>query len=123
MRIGGRSRNEDLILLLFWRLGTRTFIEAQLESMRANAIIATILSVSNDLPNVIVSHTDPTLAWAALKSIYQASDQAQILMLTNKLQPIRLLERGSIKDYLKQARELRNQLSCIGEIISYKSII
>ena len=104
-------------------LGTRMFTEAQLESVKANACTALVLSVSDDLVDTIAAFTDPAVAWQALKNAYQSGDQSQVLTLTSQLHSIKLSEGGSIEDYIKKTREIRNRLTSMGETISDKTMI
>jgi len=69
--------------------------------MKANAISALIISMNNDLVDLIATHTDPDLAWAALKVPYASGDHSQILTLSGHLQALRLCKGGSVEDYLK----------------------
>ena len=105
------------------QLGTRTFIESQLESAKAYACSALILSVSDDLVDTIAAFTDPAVAWQALKNAYQSGDQSQVLTLTSQLHSLKLSEGGSVEDYIKKTREIRNRLTSMGETISDKSMI
>lgn len=79
-------------------LGIRMFTEAQLESVKANACSALVLSVSDDLVDTIAAFTDPAVAWQALKNAYQFGDQSQVLTLTSQLHSIKLSEGGSVED-------------------------
>jgi len=104
-------------------LGTHTFIEAQLESTKANIISALILSINDNLVETITAQIDPALAWATLKTMYQFGNQSQILTLISQLQVIRLSKKGSMEDYIKKTLELQNHLISMGESIFNKIMI
>ena len=74
-----------------------------------------LLSVSDDLIDLIAEHSDPALAWKTLKEQFNSGDQSQILTLMGQLQSLKLNEGGNIEEYLRKARELRNRLSSMGE--------
>lgn len=50
-------------------VGGRQVIANQLESMKASALFAMILFVSDDIVDIVV-HIDPAIAWNALKEAY-----------------------------------------------------
>ena len=99
------------------------FTEAQLESVKANACSALVLSVSDDLVDTIAAFTDLAAAWQALKNAYQFGDQSQVLTLTSQLHSIKLSEGGFAEDYIKKTREIRNFLTSMGETINDKTMI
>jgi hypothetical protein len=49
----------------------QNFIEQQLRRMKASAVLALVLSVSDGIIDTIAVHTDPATAKAALKALYQ----------------------------------------------------
>jgi len=51
-------------------VGRKYITAPQLELMKANAIFTLILLVNDDLVGTIAIHTDPALAWVALKASY-----------------------------------------------------
>jgi len=51
--------------------------------MKASALFAIILSVIDDIVDIVVVHSNPMLAWEALKTIYHSGDHSQILILTS----------------------------------------
>ena len=73
--------------------------------------------------DTIAAFIDPALAWQALKNAYQSGDQSQVLTLTSQLHSIKLSEGGSVEDYIKKTREIRNRLTSMGETISDKTMI
>ena len=96
--------------------------EIQLRKRKAMATRILTLVVTDDIVDMAASHADPALAWAALKAAFSAGDQSQILTLMSQLQTIRLSDGGSIEDYIKKARELKNQLASMGETISDRAL-
>lgn len=97
-------------------------IEVQLRKRKATATKILTIAVNDDLVDMVATHTDPALAWAALKTSFSAGDQNQILMLMGHLQTIRLSKRGSVEDYNKKARELNNRLASMGKTVSDKAL-
>jgi hypothetical protein len=85
--------------------------------MKALAMSALVLSANNDIIHLVAVQTDPTEAWLALKDAFQSGDQSQILTLTSQLQMMRLAEGGSVEEYIKRAREIKNQLASMGESV------
>ena len=55
--------------------------EVQLRKRKATATRILTLAVNDDIVDVVASHADPALAWAALKTAFSAGDQSQILTL------------------------------------------
>ena len=96
--------------------------EVQLRRSKAMATRILTLAVNDDLVDMVATHADPALAWAALKAAFSAGDQNQILTLMGQLQTIRLTEGGSLEDYLKKARELKNRLVSMEEIVSDRAL-
>ena len=74
-------------------------------------------SVSDDIVDLIQDHTDPAIIWKELKELYAAGDKPQKLMLKAQLNSLKMEEGGSVDEYLKKARELRNRLTAMGEKI------
>jgi hypothetical protein len=96
--------------------------EVQLRKRKATATRILTLAINDDLVDMVAAHADPALAWAALKTAFSAGDQNKILTLMGQLQTIRLPEGGSVKDYIKKARELKNQLASMGETFSDRAL-
>ena len=80
------------------------------------------MAVCDDMVDTIASHTDPALAWKALKDAFHSRDQGQVLGLISQLTTMRLTKGASIEDYLKRARELRNKLVSMGETVTDKTL-
>jgi len=81
-----------------------------------------ILSVSDDLVDMIGEFSEPALPWKALKDQFQSGDQSQILTLMSQLQSLKTNEGGSIEEYIKKARELKNRLNGMGEKLSDRNV-
>ena len=81
-----------------------------------------LLSVTDDLIDLIVEYTDPAAAWKVLKDQFNAGDQSQILTLMGQLQSLRMHEGGSVEEYIKKARELKNRLSSMDERLTDRNI-
>jgi hypothetical protein len=92
-------------------------MEVQVRKMKDTAVSGQILSVHNDIIDVVAAHRCPTAAWLALRNAFQFGDQSQILGLMSQLQSIKLMEGGSVEDYIKKARELKNRLASMGETV------
>jgi hypothetical protein len=104
-------------------IGGSNVTKTQLRKMKASAMSALVLSVNNDIVDLVAVHTDPADAWSALKNAFQSGDQFQILTLTSQLQTMRLAEGGSVEEYIKKAREIKNRLVSMGESVGDKSMI
>ena len=81
-----------------------------------------LLSISDDLIDLIAEHSDPALAWKTLKEQFNLGDQSQILTLMGQLQSLKLNEGGNIEEYVRKARELRNRLSSMEERVSDQNV-
>ena len=98
------------------------FTETQLKKKKALACRLILLAVSDDLVDMIAEHTNPAEAWKALKNQFESGDQSQILTLMGQLQSLKMHEGGSIEDYIKKARELKNRLGSMGEKLSDQNV-
>ena len=96
--------------------------EAQLKRNKTLACRLILLSVADDLIDLIAEHSDPAIAWKTLKDQFNSRDQSQILTLMGQLQSLKLSEEGAIKDYIRKARELKNRLTSMGERLSDRNI-
>ena len=96
--------------------------EAQLKKRKTLACRMILLSVSDDLIDLIAEHSDPALAWKTLKEQFNSGDQSQILTLMGQLQSLKLNEGGNIEEYVRKARELKNRLSSMGERVSDRNV-
>ena len=81
-----------------------------------------LLSVTDDLVDLVAEHIDPAIAWKALKEQFNSGDQSQILTIMGQLQTLRMNEGDSIEDYVKKARELKNRLHNMGERITDRNV-
>ena len=96
--------------------------EIQLKRKKTLACRLLLMSVADDVVDLVAEHTDPVVAWKALKDQFNSGDQSQVLTLMSQLQSMRMQEGGSVEDYVKKARELRNRLLNMGERITDKSL-
>ena len=55
--------------------------EVQLKKRKATTTRILTLAVNDDLVDLVATHTDPALAWAALKAAFSTGDQNQIFTL------------------------------------------
>ena len=98
------------------------YTEAQLKKKRAIACRLILLSVTDDLIDLIAEFSNPALVWKTLKEQFHSGDQSQILTLMSQLQSLKLTERGAVDEYLKKARELKNRLGNMGEKLSDRNV-
>ena len=85
----------------------------QLKKHNVQALKIIIMLVADDLIIILASQADLARAWKALKDYYQAGDQNQVLTVLKQLQQMRIAEGGSVEEYLKKAREMKNWLARI----------
>jgi hypothetical protein len=97
-------------------------MEVQIQKMKDTTVSRLILSVHNDIIDIVAVHRCLAVAWLALRNAFQSGDQSQILGLMSQQQSIKLMEGGSIKDYIKKARELKNRLANIGKTVTDKNL-
>ena len=60
--------------------------------------------------------------WKTLKQQFHLGDQSQILTLMSQLQLLKLTKGGTVDEYLKKARELKNRLGNMGEKLSDRNV-
>ena len=96
--------------------------EAKLMKKKILACRLILLSVIDDLVDLVVEHIDSAIAWKALKEQFNSGDQSQILTIMGQLQTLRMNEGDSIEDYVKKARELKNRLHSMGERITDQNV-
>ena len=99
-----------------------TLTKTQLKRKKILACRLIILLVSDDLVDMIAEFSDPALAWKALKEQFQSGDQSQILTLMSQMQAPKMNEGGSIEEYLKRTRELKNKLANMGEKLTDRNV-
>jgi hypothetical protein len=102
--------------------GSHVQIEEKLQLEKQHAQARMILSVSDNLIGFVVGKDDRADFWDLLRRMYNAGDQQQILLLTNKLLGISFKDGGDISAYLTEANDLRNHLHTLGETISDKQL-
>lgn len=96
----------------------RHVTEKQLCDPKITACRALTISVKDTLVDTVAEHEDPATAWEALRALYQNGDPSMVLFVTNQLHQIKLSEEGLMEDYLNKARELKNRMMALGELVS-----
>ena len=96
--------------------------EAKLMKKKILACRLILLSVTDDLVDLVAEHIDPAIAWKALKEQFNSGDQSQILTIMGQLQTLRMNEGDSIEEYVKKTRELKNRLHSMGERITDRNV-
>ena len=76
------------------------------------------MSCREDIFNTLTDITDPRAVWNALKDRFEKVNNASCLMLLDKLNSVRLLDGGSVQEYLKKLQEIRMHLKRVGHTIS-----
>ena len=66
-------------------LDSEAMTEAQLKRKKILACRLILLSVADDLIDLIVEHSDPAIVWKTLKDQFNLGDQSQILTLMGQL--------------------------------------
>ena len=92
--------------------------EAQLKRKKTLACRLILLSVADDLVDLVVETSDPAIAWKTLKEQFNSGDQSQILTLMGQLHSLKLNEGDAVEDYVKKAHKLKNRLTRMGERLS-----
>jgi transposase InsO family protein len=91
--------------------------------MKALALKILTMGVKDDLIDTVAEHADPSVAWTALKKVYQAGSQSQILTLTSQLQSLKLAEGASAEEYITRAREIKNRLKSMGDTVTDNALV
>ena len=94
------------------------YTQIQLKKKKAATCKILTMVVVDDLVDTVAAHTDPALAWRALKNAFHSGDQGQVLGLISQLTTMRLAEGVPVEDYHKRARELRNKLISMEETVT-----
>jgi hypothetical protein len=96
--------------------------EVQVRKMKDTAVLGLIMSMHNDIIDIVVAHRCPVAAWLALRNAFQFGNQSQILGSMSQLQSIKLMEGRSVEDYIKKARELKNRLASMGKTVTDRNL-
>ena len=88
---------------------------------RALAILC--LSVRDEIIPHISEISNLAVVWATVKSLYETSGNARKLLLKSKLYNLKLEEGGSVAEFLKEVKDISNQLIAIGETVSNDEIV
>ena len=90
-------------------------IDGEAKQKKTLACYLILLSVSDDLIDLVAETSDPAVVWKTLKEQFNSKDQSQILTLMGQFHSLKLNEGDAVKDYVKKARELKNRLTSMGE--------
>jgi len=75
------TENEQLPTAYPIMIDGEAHTEAQLKKKKLLACRLLLLSVTDELVDLIAKHTDPTAAWKTLRNQFNSGDQSQILTL------------------------------------------
>ena len=81
------------------------------------------MSIRDEVIPHVANIEDLGQIWCTLKLLYENSGNAQKLYLKSKLHSFRMEEGGKVADFLKEIREVTNQLSAIGDSIKEHEIV
>jgi hypothetical protein len=62
------------------------------------------------------------LAWDALNYKFVWKNQSHLLMIMNRIHTFKMLEGGSMEEYVNKTMDLNNKLSAIGEVVPNKYV-
>lgn len=79
------------------------------------------MSVNDDFVGLMSENDDSAHVWHVLERKFQSTDQRQILLLSQQLHSFKMMEEVSITHYIQKARELKNKLSLMGEVVLDKT--
>jgi hypothetical protein len=96
--------------------------EDKLNKIKATVRSSMILSVSNKVIPLLAKKLDPAYSRNLLRLMFNASDQQQCLILTNKLFCISMKERSDVATYLNKASDLRDRLKSLRDDIPDKTL-
>ncbi|BBN09481.1 hypothetical protein Mp_4g20050 [Marchantia polymorpha subsp. ruderalis] len=74
--------------------------ETQLMKLNNLAQTMNTMSVSDDLVNLVYENDDLTDVWQVLERNFQSDDQRQILLLSQKLHSLKMIEKVSVTQYI-----------------------
>ena len=95
----------------------------QLARRQTRALAILCLSVRDEIIPHISEISDPAVVWATVKSLYETSGNARKLLLKSRLYNLKLEEGGSVSEFLKEVKDISNQLIAIGETVSNDEIV
>ena len=67
-----------------------------------------LTSIAEHLIPTVARHTDPALAWNALKKRFFAGDNSQILSLLNDLHSMKMAKGSLVEEFINRATDLRD---------------
>ena len=101
----------------------RVEVNRQLARRQTRALAILCLSVRDEIIPHISEISDPAVVWATVKSLYQTSGNTRKLLLKSRLYNLKLEEGGSIAEFLKEVKDISNQLIAIGKTVSNDEIV
>lgn len=78
---------------------------------QTRALSLLCLSVRDEVIPHICELQDPAAVWLTIRSLYETTGNARKLLLKSKLYSLKLEEGGSVADFLKEVKDISNQLS------------
>jgi hypothetical protein len=93
----------------------RTVTEAMQARRRQKALTILCLAVGDEVIPHIGEEQDPAKVWRIIKALYETGGNARRLLLKSTIQSLKLEEGGSVADFLKEVRDISNQLVAIRE--------
>lgn len=90
---------------------------------KARALGILCLSVRDEVIPHISELNDPEIVWNTIKALYKTNGNARRLLLKAKLYNLRLEEGGLVANFLKEVREIANQLHAIGEVMGDETVV
>ena len=95
----------------------------QLARLQTRALAILCLSVRDEIIPHISEISDPAVVWATVKSLYETSGNARKLLLKSRLYNLKLEKGGSVAEFLKEVKDISNQLIAIGETVLNDEIV
>ncbi|BBN14497.1 hypothetical protein Mp_6g12230 [Marchantia polymorpha subsp. ruderalis] len=109
-----------------WRLSMRSMFKQfdlwKLVKLKNTTHAAITMSVSDDLEYLVSENDDTADVWQVLERNFQWGDQGQILLLSQQLHSLKMMEGALITQYIQKAKELKNKLLSMKEAISNKTM-
>jgi hypothetical protein len=103
--------------------GHPTAEETALARSRQRALAILCLAVGDEVIPHIGEEQDPAEVWKIIKALYETGGNARRLLLKSKIQNLKLDEGGSVAEFLKEVRNISNQLIAIGETMPDSMIV
>lgn len=84
---------------------------------------ANMLSMNNDLINLVVKHEVSIDAWRMVEHNFQSRHPIWVLPLTNQLHTLYMYEVNLVEDYIKKMCGIKNKLITIRKSIFDKNLV